>query len=209
MVFLSKKAKNKGKLMEDVNEFINSYFDSLKKGLDNLSRDQIGRVVNILLDAWKEGKQIFLIGNGGSASTASHFACDLGKGTLGRNYDDKKRFKVISLADNIATLTAYGNDLSFEEIFAQQLRNLVAKDDVVIFITGSGNSENIVRAIEVAKENKAVTIGFLGFDGGKAKNMLDSYILFEDFHYGRVEDSHLIIEHLICSILREKIKEIK
>ncbi|MBM3709388.1 MAG: SIS domain-containing protein [Actinobacteria bacterium] len=195
--------------MEKVSEFIDSYFDSLNKGLNELSREEIENVVDILLNAWKQEKQIFLIGNGGSASTASHFACDLGKGTLGRNYDDKKRFRVISLTDNVATLTAYGNDLSFEEVFAQQLRNLVSEGDVAIFITGSGNSENILKAIEVANTNKAVTIGFLGFDGGRARQMLDHYILFKDNHYGRVEDSHLILEHLICSIIREKIKDVK
>ncbi len=193
--------------MEEVRSYIDSYLDSLKKGLDSLDRGKIDKVVNVLFDAWEKGRQIFLIGNGGSASTASHFACDLGKGTLGRDYKDEKRFKVISLVDNVAVLTAYGNDLSFEDIFVQQLRNLVKKDDIVIFITGSGNSENILQAIKLANQNKAVSIGFLGFDGGKAKSMLDHYIIFEDNHYGRVEDSHLILEHLICSMLGDKIKE--
>ncbi len=193
--------------MEEVRSYIDSYLDSLKKGLDSLDRGKIDKVVNVLFDAWEKGRQIFLIGNGGSASTASHFACDLGKGTLGRDYKDEKRFKVISLVDNVAVLTAYGNDLSFEDIFVQQLRNLVKKDDIVIFITGSGNSENILQAIKLANQNKAVSIGFLGFDGGKAKSMLDHYIIFEDNHYGRVEDSHLILEHLICSMLSDKIKE--
>jgi len=186
---------------------IEEYFNKLKKGLDRLDRNKIKKIIDILYKAWEEERQIFILGNGGSASTASHFACDIGKGTLGRKYNDKdmKRFKAISLTDNVATITAYGNDLSFNDIFSQQLNNLVREGDVVIAITGSGNSPNILKAIEVAKRFKAVTVGFLGFDGGKVKDLVDHPLIFNDDHYGRIEDAHLILEHLISSALYEKV----
>lgn len=186
---------------------IEEYFNKLKKGLDRLDRNKIKKIIDILYKAWEEERQIFILGNGGSASTASHFACDIGKGTLGRKYNDKdmKRFKAISLTDNVATITAYGNDLSFNDIFSQQLNNLVREGDVVIAITGSGNSPNILKAIEVAKRFKAITIGFLGFDGGKVKDLVDHPLIFNDDHYGRIEDAHLILEHLISSALYEKV----
>ena len=186
---------------------IKEYFYKLNEGLNNLDKNQINKIIDVLYNAWDKQKQIFILGNGGSASTASHFACDIGKGTLGRNYNDKsvKRFKVISLTDNVATITAYGNDLSFDDIFSQQLTNLVCEDDVVIAITGSGNSTNVIKALEVARQSKAITVAFLGFDGGKVKDMVDYPLIFEDNHYGRVEDAHLVLEHLISSVLCKRI----
>lgn len=194
--------------MSEIKKYIEDYLDKLKIGLDILNKEKIINIVELLLKAWKESKNIFILGNGGSASTATHFACDLGKGTLENTYNNKKRFKVISLNDNIATLTAYGNDLSFNDIFSQQLKNFVNTGDIVIVITASGNSKNVINAVEVAKLNKAITIGFLGFDGGKVKDLLDCYIIVNDNHYGRIEDSHLIIEHIVCSILKDKINYI-
>src|SRR3989344_844822 len=164
-------------------EFIRNYFDELKNTLDNVDMNDVKNVVNILYLAYKEGKQIFIIGNGGSASTASHFACDLGKGTLQRVYDDKeKRFRVISLTDNMALVTALGNDLSYDYIFSQQLNNLVNKGDILVVITGSGNSKNILNGIETAKKAGATVLGMLGFEGGKAKNMVDYHIIVPSNH---------------------------
>ncbi|MBN1468009.1 MAG: SIS domain-containing protein [Fusobacteriaceae bacterium] len=185
-------------------EFIKNYFSELKKVMDNVSIEDVKKVVDILYAAYKKDKQIFIIGNGGSASTASHFACDLSKGTLRKIYDnEEKRFRVISLTDNVALLTALGNDLGYDDSFAQQLQNLINTDDVVIAITGSGNSKNILNAIELASKRGATTIGFLGFDGGKLKGMVDHYIHILSNHYGRIEDMHLILEHLISSYLTE------
>ena len=188
-------------------DIVENYFAELSKGLNKLDKNKIKTIIDVIYNAWENEKQIFILGNGGSASTASHFACDIGKGTLGRNYNDRriKRFKVISLTDNVATITAYANDLSFDDVFSQQLNNLVCKDDVVIAITGSGNSVNVIKALDVAKQAKAITIAFLGFDGGKVKDMVDYPLIFEDSHYGRVEDAHMILEHLISSALCEKI----
>ena len=188
-------------------DIVENYFAELSKGLSKLDKNKIKTIIDVIYNAWENEKQIFILGNGGSASTASHFACDIGKGTLGRNYNDRriKRFKVISLTDNVATITAYANDLSFDDVFSQQLNNLVCEDDVVIAITGSGNSVNVIKALDVAKQAKAITIAFLGFDGGKVKDMVDYPLIFEDSHYGRVEDAHMILEHLISSALCEKI----
>lgn len=191
--------------MKDIKEFSKNYFEELKKAVDKLDLEKIQKITEIIYDAYKNDKQIFILGNGGSASTASHFACDLGKGTLERFYDDKeKRFRVISLTDNIATITAFGNDLSFENIFSQQLSNLINKDDVVIGISGSGNSPNIIKAIQYAKKCGAKTIGFLGFKtGGKLAQLVDYEIIVQGEHYGRIEDIHLILGHLIANNLTE------
>jgi len=173
--------------------------------------EKIQKITEILYEAYKSDKQIFIMGNGGSASTASHFACDLGKGTLKNIYDNiEKRFRVVSSTDNIATIMAFGNDLSFKDVFVQQLRNLVNKEDVVIGISASGNSSNVIKAIQYAKKCEAKTIGFLGFkSGGKLQGLVDYEITVQDSHYGRVEDTHLILEHLITNYLAELKKEEK
>lgn len=188
-------------------EYAKQYINALKDGLDRIDLSKVEAIAEVLYQAWRNEKQIFILGNGGSATTASHFACDLGKGTLSNFYKpDQKRFKVMSLTDNVATMLAYGNDLSFDHIFSQQLKNLVKEGDVVIGITASGNSPNVVKALKVANDANATTIGMLGFDGGKAREMSDHFVIFEEKHYGRVEDFHLILEHLVCTFLKEKIE---
>jgi D-sedoheptulose 7-phosphate isomerase len=148
------------------------------------------------------------MGNGGSASNASHMASDLGKGTLKRVYDElEPRFKVYSLTDNVALLTAYGNDLSFEDIFVQQLRNLVEERDVVIALSGSGNSKNVIRAIKYAKKRGAFTIGFLGFKtGGKLGTLVDCAVIADTDSYGVSEDIQLVLDHIITSFIA-KVKD--
>ena len=191
-------------------EFIRNYFKELKKTIDKISVEDIKKVTDLLYDAYKKNKQIFIIGNGGSASTASHFACDLGKGTLQRVYDEKeKRFRAISMADNVALLTALSNDLSYNDVFSQQLKNLTNYGDILIAISGSGNSQNILNAVDTASKSGAITIGFLGFDGGKLKDKVDYYIHVPSDHYGRIEDLHLVLAHLISSYLTEMKKNEK
>jgi D-sedoheptulose 7-phosphate isomerase len=159
----------------------------------------IEQAVDMLEEAYKKGRKIFIMGNGGSASNSSHMACDLGKGTLSRVYDDhKKRFKVYSLTDNVALMSAFANDLSYEDIFVQQLRNLVEKDDVVIALSGSGNSINVIKAVKYAKFCKAKSIGFLGFgNGGKLASLVDCAIISKSNQYGPCEDIQLILDHII------------
>ncbi|MBL7147272.1 MAG: SIS domain-containing protein [Nanoarchaeota archaeon] len=190
-------------------ESAKKYLNGLKENLDILNLEEINKIIDILLKAYKENKQIFIMGNGGSAALASHFACDLGKGTLQNVYNNKeKRFRVMSLTDNVALMTAFSNDLNYEHVFSQQLNNLVKEGDVVIGISASGNSQNVINAINLAKENKAATIAFLGFDGGKLKNLVDFKILVNNNHYGIVEDVHSVLEHMICSIIRERLAQI-
>ena len=189
-------------------QFIKNYIEQEKKDMDTINLEDINQTVDMLFDAWKHGKQVFIFGNGGSASTASHFACDLAKGTLQRVYDEgEKRFRVVSLTDNVATITAFANDVSYEDIFSQQLNNYVQKGDIVIAITGSGNSPNVIKGIELAKKFKAKTIAFLGFDGGKLKDIVDHYLLVKSNDYGRIEDCHFMLHHLIVSYLQKKINE--
>jgi D-sedoheptulose 7-phosphate isomerase len=189
-------------------QFFAAYFDDLNKILRKISKKDIEEITEIILKAYQNERTIFILGNGGSATTASHFACDLGKGTLAKVYDqNEKRFRVVSLTDNVSTITAYGNDLSFDDIFVQQLRNLVHRGDIVISITGSGNSKNVIKAVKYARECGAINVGMLGFDGGRVKKLLDKYVLVPSSHYGRIEDAHLILEHAITDYLRTRIKE--
>lgn len=193
--------------MRDLGEFSQAYVQQLKLALDRLESQPISRVVAVLRDAYHHGQHVFIFGNGGSASTAAHFACDLGKGTV-RRFDDlgERRFRVIALTDNVATLTAYGNDLAFEDIFYQQLRNWVQPHDVVIGISASGNSPDVVKAMEYAKTCGATTIGLLGFHtGGRLGTIVEHAITVQDDHYGRVEDVHLILQHIITTYLRESL----
>jgi D-sedoheptulose 7-phosphate isomerase len=141
------------------------------------------------------------MGNGGSAATASHFACDLSKGTI---VEGKSRFKVISLNDNMPLITALSNDFGYERVFIEQLMNLISEKDVVIGITASGNSENILQAVDYARGKRAITVGFIGFGGGKLKEMVDEHITVSSMSYEQVENIHLILSHAIAKYFRER-----
>jgi len=185
------------------NDFIKEYINEVKSALDSLDIESINQALQMLIQAFENGSKVFIFGNGGGASTATHMACDLGKGTLSRFYDNKeKRLRVLSLTDNIALLTAYANDLSFDHAFVQQLRNLVEKGDLVFVLFGRGNSKNLIKAIKYAQDNKAKTIGILGFkNGGKLAEMVDCKIVVQSSHYGPVEDVHLVLNHILASCL--------
>ena len=172
-------------MKNSIKKITKEYLRQINRSLDNLDFEKIEKIISVLFEAYKNNKQVFILGNGGSASTASHFACDLSKGTLENVYDDKeKRFRAISLTDNVAITTALGNDLSFEDIFYQQLKNLINKEDVVIGISGSGNSANVIKAIQYAKKCEAKTIGLLGFrTGGRVRELIDYEITVQlDFY---------------------------
>jgi len=193
----------------DPKDFIDEYLREVNRCLASLDKEKIELVIDVLVAAYKKDRKVFILGNGGAASTASHMACDLGKGTLQRVYDNtERRFRVISLTDNVAIMTAFANDLSFDDIFLQQLRNLVETDDVVIALSGSGNSPNVVKAVEYAKSCGAITIGILGFKtGGKVGSMVDYSIIADSTHYGPIEDIQLIINHMIAAWIA-KVKNI-
>jgi D-sedoheptulose 7-phosphate isomerase len=157
-----------------------------------------------ILAAHERGAGIFTFGNGGSAALASHFACDLGKGTL-LNHNGEKRFRVISLTDNIPLLTAWANDHGYDHVFAQQLENLVVSSDLVFAISGSGNSSNVLRALEVARRHDARTIGLTGYDGGKMKSLCDVCVILPSDDMQIIEDFHLSVTHAISSVIRGKV----
>lgn len=176
-----------------------------------LPYQDINAAINELLSAHERGASVFTLGNGGSASLASHFACDLGKGTLvqpnSKKRYSKKRFRVISLADNIPLLTAWANDRGYEHVFAEQLENLVESNDVVFAISGSGNSPNVIRALEVARHHGARTIGLTGFEGGKMKSLCDVCVILPSDNMQVIEDFHLSMTHAISSVIRRRIFE--
>lgn len=185
-------------------EIIRGYIRELKSALDALPVDAIGRAVEMILQTYRRGGTIFVAGNGGSASTSSHFACDLGKGTA---VEGKPRLRVISLADNLALLTAWANDVSYEAIFAEQLKNLMCPDDLLIAISASGNSPNVLRAAEYAHQLGCKVIGLTGFGGGKLADLADLAIIAESHEYGPVEDIHLILDHIMRRCIHNTLKE--
>ncbi|MFZ0544592.1 MAG: SIS domain-containing protein, partial [Candidatus Promineifilaceae bacterium] len=169
--------------------------------LDNLPTAKIENVISILHQARLDNKQVFIMGNGGSASTASHFVCDLAKNTRDNG---RPHFRVIGLTDNMASFSAYANDEGYENVFAQQLANLVQSGDIVIAISTSGNSQNVIRAVELAAQRKAQTIGFTGFTGGILGELVDLNVHIRSDSIERVEDVHLMLEHMICVALRQE-----
>lgn len=182
-------------------DFFSLYMRDLQGALGQLDLKQVESTVEILAEARDGGKQIFLCGNGGSASTASHMANDMGKGaSLGRSTP----FKIIALTDNIPWITALANDLSYEAIFSEQLRNFAQPGDVLIAISGSGNSQNVLNAVEVAHAKDMKTIAWTGFGGGKLASMVDLSIIVDSDHMGRVEDAHVILMHLVCYYFMER-----
>ena len=192
-------------LCNSIKSFAKTYIEDFKSSLDTLDLNSIERIVEVLWTAYLNDKQVFIMGNGGSASTASHFACDLSKGTIVEN---KKRLRVICLNDNMALVTAFSNDLGYADVFKEQLINLKNPDDVVIAITASGNSSNILRAIEYARENGAISVGFIGFDGGILNNMVDEKIVVDSENYGQIEDTHLVLGHMISQCLKQRLNNV-
>ena len=177
---------------------INNYLDELKTTLDKLDRQEIENFIKILINARDNNKTIFVMGNGGSASTASHFVCDFSKGL---SYGKDNRFKMISLNDNLPIMTAYANDISYENIFLEQLKNLFQKGDVVIGISGSGNSKNVLNAIKYANENGGVTIGITGYNGGELKQITNHSVNTNIPDMQITEDIHMILDHLTNRVI--------
>ena len=192
--------------------FIDSYFAEMQQGIAGLERENIDRAIDALFDAWKRGATVFLIGNGGSASTATHFACDLSKVTIAPG---KPRLRALSLCDNVALMSAWINDHGFEHLFSEQLRSLMRPGDVLIAISvhgGSGAdrggpwSQNLLRAVRTAREEfQATVIGFTGFDGGLLRETADIAVHVPLPSTPQVESFHLVLEHLITFCLKDKI----
>ncbi|MHA2246032.1 MAG: D-sedoheptulose-7-phosphate isomerase [Candidatus Hodarchaeales archaeon] len=164
---------------------------------------KMNRLTEILFKAREKKNTIFFMGNGGSAATASHFVGDLSKGTI---VDGFPRFKTIALTDNIPNMLAWGNDSGYEDIFIEQLKNLMEPGDVVIGISGSGNSKNVIKALNYANENRGISIGILGYDGGEMIKIVHESIHVPSFNMQQVEDIHVLVSHLLTSMIREEQK---
>lgn len=188
----------------DIVEFSRSYFDYLKQVLDGIDPQSIRRFIEVILDARERGATVFFIGNGGSAATASHFANDLSIGVNG--YD--KPFRVTSLTDNAAVITAISNDFGYDEVFSRQLRAHAKRGDVLVAISASGNSPNLLKAFDYAKAAGIKTIAITAFDGGKMKALADDgiHVPTAPREYGPAEDAHMILDHLIGSYLMRAVR---
>jgi D-sedoheptulose 7-phosphate isomerase len=177
-----------------VEEHVNDYVGRLQVALDALPRDAVAELGEILFRAYRNDKQVFVIGNGGSASTASHMAADLAKNTILPNM---RRFRIHSLNDNMSLMSALANDLGYEHVFSEQLKNSVRAGDVVVVISGSGKSPNVLNAMRYAHRQSATVVALLGFDGGPARELADLAIVVDSRDYGVIEDIHLIINHML------------
>ena len=179
------------------------YFEELQRVMVSIPKDGIDQIADTLVRAYDAGRTVYPCGNGGSAALASHFACDLGKGTAYCN--GGKRFRVLALTDNLPTLTAWANDSSYEDVFSEQLRNFVQPGDVAVAISGSGNSKNVLNALQVAREAGATTVGISGFQGGEMKSLCDICVIVPSNNMQIIEDLHLAMAHSIFRIVYGRI----
>ena len=190
-----------------INKYSTDYMKELHGVLQELEssyQETLVKIVQTFTNARKNQKKIFSMGNGGSASTASHMACDIGKGTI---KPDRQRFKIIALTDNIPTMLAWANDQSYEDVFIEQLKNLQDPGDVVLGISGSGNSMNVVKAIEYARSNGATTIAWTGMGGGKLKDVAEINMIVPSDNMQIIEDVHMILSHMISAMIRDYVSE--
>jgi D-sedoheptulose 7-phosphate isomerase len=177
-----------------MSDYIVEYLNSITSKIKDLEIDNISKAISSIKEAHEKDRRIFVFGNGGSAATANHFAADFGKNAI---KDDDNRFKIISLSNNISIITACGNDIGFETVFEEQLKNLMHDEDLIICISASGNSPNIIRAVEYARKRNGTIIGITGFNGGKLKQISDFNININSESYEQIEDMHLMITHII------------
>jgi D-sedoheptulose 7-phosphate isomerase len=185
-------------MIMDYKQDIQDYFLKLKKTIDAISVENFNDVLNVLVEGKNQDRTIFIMGNGGSAATASHFVCDFNKGL---SVEGAKRFKFICLNDNVPTVMAIANDLSYEDIFVEQLKNFFKVGDLVIGISGSGNSMNVIKAIEYANTNGGITIGFSGYDGGKLMKQCKYNINIPVSDMQITEDLHMVLDHCMMRVL--------
>lgn len=182
---------------------ISDYINMLNKAVADLPEDSIRDIVDTLKNAYAQGRQVFILGNGGSAATASHVAEDLQKGI---KECTGKRFKVISLTDCTPLICAWANDSGYDCVFAEQLDSFLDPGDVVIALSGSGNSPNVIKAVEKANQLGAITYGWTGFSGGKLAQIAQKSIIVNSDNMQRIEDVHLIIGHMIFTCLTKELK---
>jgi D-sedoheptulose 7-phosphate isomerase len=185
---------------------ITSYMREHERMIEAISLAQLQTVLRLLEEAYREGHRIFVMGNGGSAATASHFALDLAKNTI---MPGVPRVKAISLTDHVPLITAWSNDTAYEHVFAEQLANMIEPGDVAIGISTSGNSPNVINALHLTKRLGGVTIGLLGAEGGEIKHIVDAYVLAPGQNIEQEEDAHLILAHIITRHMRAVVHTIE
>jgi D-sedoheptulose 7-phosphate isomerase len=181
---------------------VNAYFANLSSTVGGLPFHAINEVVESLMCAYETSATIFLFGNGGSAALASHLACDLGKGTVNGS---PKRFRALALTDSVPLMTAWANDSKYDNIFAEQLLNFVRPKDVAFAISASGNSPNVLNALEVARKAAAFTVGLTGFDGGQMRQLCDVCVVVPSDNMQIIEDLHLCVAHSLFTVIRQKL----
>ncbi len=181
-------------------DYLQSYLARSAEALRNLPVATIDRIVEVLIEAQRAERFIYVMGNGGSAASAEHFVNDLGKGEA-RGFP--RRFKIMSLSSNISLLTAWANDTDYEHVFAEQLRNFVQPGDVVMALSGSGNSRNVLNAVQLGRERGAVTVGLTGLDGGKLEPLCDHCLIVPSHDMQHIEEMHLVVLHSIYSAIRD------
>lgn len=184
-----------------IRQFVSNYVAELKRAIDLIPVDKLEQTIETLINAYETGHTVFIMGNGGSGATASHFVCDLNKGA-GRG--QTKRLRSICLNDNMPSILAYANDLSFDDIFVEQLENFLEKEDVVMVLSASGNSPNVLKALQYANKISTHTIAFTGFKGGKAAGLANISIVIPANDVQKIEDIHLILTHMIMQIFQKK-----
>jgi D-sedoheptulose 7-phosphate isomerase len=175
--------------------FAENYRSGLLKTIETIDTSKVRQAIEWMSDARENGRRIFVCGNGGSASTASHFVCDMVKGA---SYGRDKRFKIMALTDSLPTITAYSNDVTYDCVFAEQLKNFAEPSDIVMAISGSGNSPNVLCALEYANQVGCKTIALTGRSGGRLGPLAQLNINVPEAHMGRIEDAHMIVCHMIC-----------
>lgn len=183
---------------------VRSYLERVQAMLDALDADTVATAAEMLLGAYANGRTVFICGNGGSASTASHMAADLGKNTVAPG---RPRLRVISLNDNMAWFSALANDLGYENVFVEQMANLLHPGDVLVALSASGESENVVRAARFARANGGQVLALVGFTGGRLLALADAAVHLRCDSFGPVEDGHLILNHVFTDIIRARISE--
>jgi D-sedoheptulose 7-phosphate isomerase len=181
--------------------FAKDYKQQLLAALETVDLDRVEALIEVFRRARDEDRQIFVFGNGGSAATANHFACDMVKGA---SYGERQRFRIMSLAEQVPTMTAYSNDVGYESVFVEPLKNFARPDDIVMAISGSGNSENVIRAINYANSIGCYTVGLSGISGGRLRPSVDLSVHVSDDHMGRVEDAHFFVCHMVCYQFMDK-----
>lgn len=190
-------------LNNGTSHYVRDYLNTLKSLLDDVDAEQVKSVVDLLEDAYRNNRRLVICGNGGSGSTSSHLVCDFQKNIL---LDGGKPFEVVALTDSPALLSAWGNDTAFDNIFAGQARTWLREKDILIAISGSGNSPNVLKAVEFANSIGAISIGWCGYGGGKLSTLTTLSLVIHKRNMQLVEDIHMILGHVVFSALRDRIK---